>query len=241
MRQRRERRDYVQRHSPKSNGNSRKESPSPGPKKRYSDRGRRSSEDFSEGDSSSSPPTTPSPITGRSASNRLWNGRDVTSAANRRATSSGSGLLVRKTNPGYAFGSSTKRFNDSAASNRYGYDMNKKRPFNKSNSDGVQQSLADVYGDHYGHLAVERTVSDNRSTLSGHSRRGSNKDSVAKAWLQFKEDIESAMQKKPNQGFYKNLSEMMHTKMELLNNEVGNIIKNYIQDTISKHIMLMYT
>ena len=40
---------------------------------------------------------------------------------------------------------------------------------------------------------------------------------VAEAWLRFKDDIEDAMElKKPNSGFYKNLSDMMHTKMKML-------------------------
>ena len=40
---------------------------------------------------------------------------------------------------------------------------------------------------------------------------------VAEAWLRFKDDIDNAMElKKPNSGFYKNLSDMMHTKMKML-------------------------
>ena len=44
---------------------------------------------------------------------------------------------------------------------------------------------------------------------------------VQAAWLKFKDDIESAMEKKPKQGFYKNLSDMMHSKMEMLD-QVGH-------------------
>jgi hypothetical protein len=37
------------------------------------------------------------------------------------------------------------------------------------------------------------------------------------SWLKFKDDVDNALQKKPNQaGFYKNLSDMMHNKMEML-------------------------
>ena len=41
------------------------------------------------------------------------------------------------------------------------------------------------------------------------------------SWMKFKDDVESALQKKPNQaGFYKNLADMMHNKMEMLD-QVG--------------------
>ena len=46
--------------------------------------------------------------------------------------------------------------------------------------------------------------------------------------MQFKEDVESAMQRKPNHGFYKNLSDMMHTKMEMLSDEVGTGIAKIV-------------
>ena len=40
---------------------------------------------------------------------------------------------------------------------------------------------------------------------------------VAEAWLRFKDDVDNAMElKKPNSGFYKNLSDMMHSKMKML-------------------------
>ena len=40
---------------------------------------------------------------------------------------------------------------------------------------------------------------------------------VADAWLRFKDDIENVLElKKPNAGFYKNLSDMMHSKMRML-------------------------
>ncbi len=61
-RQRKERRDYLQRHSPKTTATaSRKESPSPGPKPVFRDRDRRSSDEYSESESTTSPPTTPCP------------------------------------------------------------------------------------------------------------------------------------------------------------------------------------
>ena len=50
---------------------------------------------------------------------------------------------------------------------------------------------------------------------------------VQAAWLKFKDDIESAMEKKPKQGFYKNLSDMMHSKMEMLD-QVGPIPFNFL-------------
>ncbi len=42
-------------------------------------------------------------------------------------------------------------------------------------------------------------------------------DQTRESWLKFKDDVDSALQKKPNQaGFYKNLADMMHNKMEML-------------------------
>ena len=102
----------------------------------------------------------------------------------------------------YAFGSSTKRFAD---------DKNLKKfppPLMKSPSDGVQNGAKAV------ELALSRTYSDPKYYGRQNSRE---KQEIAKAWLKFKEDIEAAMQKKPNSGYYKNLADMMTTKMELLN------------------------
>ena len=78
----------------------------------------------------------------------------------------------------------------------------------KSPSDGVQNGVKAV------ELALSRTYSDPKYYGRQNSRE---KQEIAKAWLKFKEDIEAAMQKKPNSGYYKNLADMMTTKMELLN------------------------
>ena len=43
------------------------------------------------------------------------------------------------------------------------------------------------------------------------------KNSVTKAWLQFQADIEAALFRKPsNAGLYKNLSDMLHSRMDQL-------------------------
>ena len=43
------------------------------------------------------------------------------------------------------------------------------------------------------------------------------KNSVTKAWLQFQEDIEAALFRKPsNNGLYKNLSDMLQSRMDQL-------------------------
>ena len=43
------------------------------------------------------------------------------------------------------------------------------------------------------------------------------KNSVTKAWLQFQADIEAALFRKPsNNGLYKNLSDMLHSRMDQL-------------------------
>ena len=46
----------------------------------------------------------------------------------------------------------------------------------------------------------------------------SHKSSVTKAWLQFQEDIEAAMLRKPGggSGLYKNLTDLMHHRMDQL-------------------------
>ena len=118
----------------------------------------------------------------------------------------------------YAFGSSTKRFYDDK------FPKNFPPPFLKSPSDGVQNGLKSA------ELALSRTYSDPKGGYyqSGvYGRQNSReKQEIAKAWLKFKEDIEAAMQKKPNSGYYKNLADMMTTKMESLNttDQVGEFI-----------------
>ncbi len=238
-RQRRERRDYVMQqrnNSPRSISNPtvgpqqqqqqqhrRAVSPSPMPKKRslYGDRGRRSSDELYSEESSTSPPATPTP---RSASGAGYNKPWSFSATlpGRRAASSGG---AKRAN--YAFGSSVQRFSSPRAQRR----PLPTPPLNKSSSDGVQNGADDIAAAQgqvsptTGHL-LGRTTSDPRAaariTGGGSSNKKSKKDSVTKAWMQFKEDVESALRKKPNQqGFYKNLSDMMHTKMEMLSDEVG--------------------
>ena len=45
----------------------------------------------------------------------------------------------------------------------------------------------------------------------------SHKNSVTKAWLQFQADIEAALFRKPSSnGMYKNLSDMLHSRMDQL-------------------------
>ena len=239
-RQRKERRDYIQRHSPTKGSSSRKESPSPaGP--RFGERGRRSSDDGTSDTSSISPPPTPSPKTGRSTSSRPFSGLSGSGTlSTRRAKSSGNSpkklQLGVKTCP-YAFGSSQKRFFDdgSAAGAASPATQNvtsspegsliagtvsdprkgniktnaaspgkKPSPLNKSSSDGVQNSIHQ--------LQLNRSSSDSR--VSSGKRVP---DSTRESWLKFKDDVDIALQKKPNQsGFYKTLSDMMHNKMEML-------------------------
>jgi len=240
-RQRKERRDYIQRHSPIKGSSSRKESPSPaGP--RFGERGRRSSDDGTSDTSSLSPPPTPSPKTGRSTSSRPFSGLGGSGIlSNRRAKSSGNSpkktQLAVKTCP-YAFGSSQKRFFDdgsttgaaspvmqnvtsspegslisgagsdprkgTARPNVTSSAGKKPSPLNKSSSDGVQNSIQQ--------LQLNRSSSDSR--VSSGKRVP---DSTRESWLKFKDDVDIALQKKPNQsGFYKNLSDMMHNKMEML-------------------------
>ncbi len=189
--QRQERRDYLMQ---------RRESPSPvkrnssGSVSGSDNRGRRSSDEAS--DSSYSPPA--SPMIFRSSSNKC-RGNNLTKEANKpRARSSNSCA--------YAFGSSTKRFADDK-----NFPKNKllPSPFNKSPSDGVQRAFESIGS------PLSRTYSDPKSYGRQNSRE---KQEIAKAWLKFKEDIEAAMQKKPNaSGYYKNLTDMMTTKMESLN------------------------
>ncbi len=251
-RQRKERRDYVQGRSPKGGSGaggrdspgSRKESPSPSPKKRYAqgERGRRSSDELSS--TSASPPTTPTP---RSASSRPsssegfhFGGRRTASSGAATPSSGGRGGGGRGMN--YAFGSSVKRFPSSKKINldlspphyMFGKDKSFSRhrsaPFHsKGNSSDAE------YHQHPRNLSLGRTTSDpsrqhkSAGSVASSSRSGGGhgsakerqRDVVTKAWLQFKDDIENAMLKKPGSqsGLYKNLSDMMHTKMEMLNDE----------------------
>ena len=239
-RQRKERRDYIQRHSPTKGSTSRKESPSPD-WPRFGERGRRSSDDGTSDTSSPSPPPTPSPKTVRSTSSRPWDSNLAESGtlSNRRAKSSGNSpkklQLASKTCP-YAFGSSQKRFfddgstpvsgaaspalqfvtssspegslcsgSDARRANKSANVMKKPSPLHKSSSDGVQNSIQQ--------LQLNRSSSDSR--VSSGKRVI---DSAKESWMKFKDDVDSALQKKPNQaGFYKNLADMMHNKMEMLN------------------------
>ena len=83
--------------------------------------------------------------------------------------------------------------------------MKKPSPLHKSSSDGVQNSIQQ--------LQLNRSSSDSR--VSSGKRVI---DSAKESWMKFKDDVDSALQKKPNQaGFYKNLADMMHNKMEMLN------------------------
>ena len=93
----------------------------------------------------------------------------------------------------------------------------------KTPSDGVQSAFGLKSSPEF---VLNRTMSDPKSYQRQHSRE---KAEIAKAWLKFKEDIESAMQKKPNSGYYKNLADMMTTKMEMLSDEVSKIFtKTYL-------------
>jgi hypothetical protein len=246
-RQRKERRDYLQRHSPIKGASSRKESPSPGP--RYlGERGRRSSDEGTSDTSSVSPPPTPSPKTPRSTSSRPWGPSPGLTLSNRRAKSSGNSpkklQLGVKSCP-YAFGSSQKRFFDDGSPapsgtgapqtpspegsvlSGVGSDVRRSKtsnisptstlqkkpsPLNKSSSDGVQNSIHLSRGSD---TALNRSSSDSR--VSSNVKREKMIDQTRESWLKFKDDVDSALQKKPNQaGFYKNLADMMHNKMEML-------------------------
>ena len=130
----------------------------------------------------------------------------------------------RPSNP-YAFGSSTSRF-DPSAKPKF-----QPPPLTKSGSDGVQNAVSGTQG--ASRVSLNRTLSDNRGQIpprspgpppspkgGGPKAAGANAAQVQAAWLKFKDDIESAMEKKPKCGFYKNLSDMMHSKMEMLD-QVG--------------------
>ncbi len=190
-------------------------SPSPVKKRPhlYADRGRRSSDElcYSEESSTTSPPVTPTPRPSSSASGRNssnWS-HTLPSPARRTASSNASKITAAaKSNANYAFGSSVGRFDNAG----------KKHPLNKSSSDGVSEESV--------HGIVSRTASSSTSSSGHHHhKKVTKKESVEKAWLRFKDEVDEAMRRKPGegQGFYKNLSDMMHTKMEMLgkSDEVG--------------------
>ena len=250
--QRQQRRERTQQHR---NGGSRRESPSPVKRDRCqqsgqedssptataasnsNNRGRKSSDECS--DSSFSPPASP---TCRSSSNKLWPRNHLAHISKPRARSSGGTNAVP-----FAFGSSTRRFFD------------EKSKLHKSPSDGVQllqqqQSPIGYFKANanglnsnagIGGLAgfnnsnnvnvLSRTLSDPKSYQRQHHHSSREKAEIAKAWLKFKEDIESAMQKKPNSGYYKNLSDMMTTKMEMLSDEVRLLPSSSFQTVDSRY------
>ena len=59
----------------------------------------------------------------------------------------------------------------------------------------------------------------------------SHKNSVTKAWLQFQEDIEAAMLRKPGggSGLYKNLTDLMQDRMDQLD-QVRNVRSRSVFD-----------
>eukprot|EP00090_Calanus_glacialis_P009359 TRINITY_DN17730_c0_g1_i1.p1 TRINITY_DN17730_c0_g1~~TRINITY_DN17730_c0_g1_i1.p1 ORF type:complete len:2011 (+),score=520.24 TRINITY_DN17730_c0_g1_i1:123-6155(+) len=192
--QRQERREYYQRHSPKNN-TSRKESPSPAPKK-ISLKLRRNSADGSERDSSVSPPLTPP----RSSTSTPKSQNNCQTLPRRTKSTSSNTLLTPKTERkasggGYAFGSSTERFSQ------------KQDEDHRASQDNLSDS----------HNNLHRTTSDPR-VLCRVKKSPSHKNSVTKAWLQFQADIEAAMLKKPgmNNGLYKNLTDLMQDRMDQL-------------------------
>ncbi len=189
-------------------------SPSPVKKRPhlYADRGRRSSDElcYSEESSTTSPPATPTPRPSSSASGRnSSNWSHTLPSPARRTTSSNASKITAaaKSNANYAFGSSVGRFDNAS----------KKHPLNKSSSDGVNEESV--------HGIVSRTASNSTSSSGHQHKKVTKKESVEKAWLRFKDEVDEAMRRKPGegQGFYKNLSDMMHTKMEMLgkSDEVG--------------------
>jgi len=107
---------------------------------------------------------------------------------------------VKKASLGsYAFGTSTPRFTT---------------PKLDSEHNTSRESLSES------HSSLYRTNSDSR-VGAGNSRKvkrsPTHKASVARAWLQFQEDIEAAMHKKPgNLGFYKNLRDLMQDRLQEL-------------------------
>ncbi|TRY70221.1 hypothetical protein TCAL_17259 [Tigriopus californicus] len=220
-RQRMERRDYLTRVGSNGSGSDvnnkpqrrRKESPSPVPKVRWGDRGRRSSDESSEVSSSNSPPITPTPRSGSGAT------RALSATISKKANTSGAG---------YAFGSSTSRF---SSEDRLGSLGRRAKLYTKSHSDGMSPGHPGHHHYHYQDAHhLNRTASESRAIdKKGAKSREKKKTDITKAWMQFKDDVESALQRKPNQsGFYKNLSDMMHTKMEMLNDE--SAVRNGVFD-----------
>ena len=69
-------------------------------------------------------------------------------------------------------------------------------------------------------MSLHRTISDSKMTADASKvgrKSPQHKNSVTKAWLQFQADIEAAMFRKPsNNGMYKNLSDMLHNRMDQL-------------------------
>ena len=141
----------------------------------------------------------------------------------------------------YAFGSSIKRFPSSKKLNlELPPSLLSKDKRHRSAPLHAMTSTNECASDpecHQRNLSVGRTVNDSNSRTGGgggssssagkcgsKSARERQRDVVTKAWLQFKDDVESALLRKPNHtGLYKNLTDMMHTKMEMLNEstEVG--------------------
>ena len=70
------------------------------------------------------------------------------------------------------------------------------------------------------HHHLHRTISDSKMAGGDKTpgkRSPQHKNSVTKAWLQFQADIEAALFRKPsNNGMYKNLSDMLHNRMDQL-------------------------
>lgn len=244
-RQRKERRDYVHGRSPKGSPSGgpgpRRESPSPGPKRYHhpGDRGRRSSDELSS--TSASPPTTPVP---RSASSRPSSreGFHYGTVPGRRSTSFGTTPVSKKA-VSYAFGSSVKRFPSSkklnlelspsllGRENRLAlHGRHRSAPLHAVRSATGYASDAECHVMQR-NLSLGRTMSSDQppsrngggsggGSGGGKSARERQRDVVTKAWLQFKDDVENALLRKPNHtGMYKNLTDMMHTKMEMLNDE----------------------
>ena len=142
-------------------------------------------------DSSTSPPLTPpssnasKTLPRRTKSTSLVTPASPCLASTRKASAGG----------GYAFGSSTKRF---------------KTPDPDGRNLGSSESLA------ASHSSLVRTTSASSVGKRNSSTRSpSHKSSVTKAWLQFQEDVEAAMLRKPGEGrgLYKNLTHLMQDRM----------------------------
>ena len=251
---RQERREYHQRHSPKTReegGRSerrgseekgrRTTSPSPG-KRRGSVESR---------DSSTSPPLTPpSPSLSKTLPRRTKStslAQSPVSVTTPRKASTGGG---------YAFGSSTVRFKKSSEDARglgSCESLNNTSPHSNltrtisANSVGkrtpryvvfftvhvldfmrtiltnfscrMHLSIIDFCQYHDIHIVLCLSLKPiGIMSLSSRFPSFSHKSSVTKAWLQFQEDIEAAMLRKPGggSGLYKNLTDLMHHRMDQL-------------------------